>query len=482
MNAKKFLLFAIGPISASFLGVITLPIVTWFFSQDDVGRIAMLYIAMSFSTLVFCLGLDQAYVREYNEVCDKCSLLKITMLPGLTLLSVVGLLLFIFDYSVSGILFGVNDNKVDVIVLVIILIAYISRFFSLVVRMNDDGFLFSMSQFLPKVVVLMLLGISVLLAYDKNFFNLLLINFVSIIFGLIVLCLGVLKVSNFTSQVNFNVVKLSSMLMFGLPLIVSGVAFWGLTALDKVFLRYYTDFEQIAIYSVAVSFAAAASILQGVFTTVWVPTIYKWAKQSEDIDNFISVTRYILLLVISLFCLAGLLSWLVPLILPEKYYDVQWIVVACMSYPLLYTLSETTGVGIGISRKSVYALIAALTAFVLNTLLNFALVPTFTTKGAAISTCLSFFLYFFLKTEFSNHVWKTLPRKLVYSYTTACVIGVLVTTFYGADYFKLTLFYWMSLWISTVFFFRKELLIIRSNLTTHIINGLLKIKGRKVEQ
>ncbi|WP_372871868.1 oligosaccharide flippase family protein [Paenalcaligenes niemegkensis] len=67
MTPKKIAAFAIGPIGGALLSLITLPVITWFFTQEDVGRIAMFQVAISFSVLLFSLGLDQSYVREFHE-------------------------------------------------------------------------------------------------------------------------------------------------------------------------------------------------------------------------------------------------------------------------------------------------------------------------------------------------------------------------------------------------------------------------------
>ena len=64
MTSRKIAAFAIGPIGAAVLGLISLPIITWLFSQEDVGRMAVLQVTLSFSILLFSLGLDQSYVRE----------------------------------------------------------------------------------------------------------------------------------------------------------------------------------------------------------------------------------------------------------------------------------------------------------------------------------------------------------------------------------------------------------------------------------
>ena len=89
MNKSKIIGFAVGPIGAAVLSFASLPILAWYFSAEDIGRISMLQVVISFSVLIFSLGLDQAYVREYHEVADKAVLLKTAVLPGLIILLLV---------------------------------------------------------------------------------------------------------------------------------------------------------------------------------------------------------------------------------------------------------------------------------------------------------------------------------------------------------------------------------------------------------
>ena len=57
MTRNKILSYAVGPIGSAAIGFITLPIITWFYSVEDIGRISMLQVVASFSVLLFCLGL-----------------------------------------------------------------------------------------------------------------------------------------------------------------------------------------------------------------------------------------------------------------------------------------------------------------------------------------------------------------------------------------------------------------------------------------
>ncbi|MDC4574543.1 oligosaccharide flippase family protein, partial [Acinetobacter baumannii] len=100
MNKSKLLAYAIGPIGSGFLGLITLPMVTWFYSVEDVGRISMLQVCTSFFILLFCLGLDQAYVREYHESKNKPLLFKVVLWPSLLLGIIFLLIIIIYDPTI----------------------------------------------------------------------------------------------------------------------------------------------------------------------------------------------------------------------------------------------------------------------------------------------------------------------------------------------------------------------------------------------
>lgn len=308
MTPKKIAAFAIGPVGGAVLGLISLPIITWFFSQEDVGRMAMLQVTLSFSVLLFSLGLDQSYVREFHEVENKPALFKRAMLPGLVLLSVTVLVLLAFGGLLAGWLFEVPQLHLSVLVALALITSYISRFLSLVLRMNERGLAFSMSQLLPKLLLLAIIGSYVLLGVEKDLTNLVLANTAAIAFVCVIYGWNTRAEWLAGIRTKLDVDQLKSMLRFGLPLILGGLAFWGLTAIDKVFLRMLASFEELGIYSVAVSFAAAASILQSVFSTVWVPTVYKWASAGNGLENVHKMSRYILALVVLGFALAGLLS------------------------------------------------------------------------------------------------------------------------------------------------------------------------------
>lgn len=457
MTPKKIAEFALGPLGSAILSFITLPIITWFFSQQDIGRLAMLNVVTSFSTLLFSLGLDQAYVREYHEIKSKPNLFKMTILPGLLLLLVSISVLLASNNIIALWLFEIDSYFLSLLVALVILATFISRFLSLILRMNEQGLAYSMSQLLPKLLLIIIIVCYVVLSIDKNITTLLLANVAAIMFVCVVYAWNTRQEWLDAIKEQINYAHLKRLLRFGGPLIFGGLAFWGLTATDKVLLKELSNFEELGLYSVAVSFAAAATIFQSIFSTVWAPTVYKWAVNSENLNKILKVNRYVLLVVIILFCLVGLLSWLINILLPDTYHAVQWILLSCVGYPLLYTLSETTAVGIGVTRRTGFAMLAACIAFLANLIGNWWLIPIFGSAGAAVSTCIAFWVFFIIRTEFAIYVWQPIPRLTMYTYSFVLVAGAVVNTLYGQNYSIHFRVFWLLMLLSTLVTFKNEL-------------------------
>lgn len=457
MTPRQIAAFAIGPVGGAALGLISLPVITWFFSQEDVGRMSMLQVTLGFSILLFSLGLDQSYVREFHEAESKPALLKQAMLPGLVLLVFTVLVLLSLGGTMAGWLFDLPNWHLSVLVALALLASFISRFLSLVLLMSERGLAFSMSQVLSKLLLLVIISAYIAVGANKSLTNLILANTAAITFVCAILGWNTRVELLAGVCANLDIEQLKKMLRFGLPLILGGLAFWGLTAVDKIFLRTLASFEELGLYSVSVNFAAAAIILQNVFSTVWAPTVYKWASAGKGLEKVHKVSRYMLALIVLGFALAGLFSWVVTLILPVNYAAVQWIVISCMGYPLLYTLSETTVVGIGITRRSSLAMIAAVGAFAVNLVGNWWLIPIFGAAGAAVSTCVSFWFFFLLRTEFSIYLWKTMPRLLLYTFTLICVAGAVLSTLGGEVLKGWITSYWLIVLVSWFIAFRGEI-------------------------
>jgi O-antigen/teichoic acid export membrane protein len=457
LNKKKIASFALGPIASAILGFISLPIITWFYSSEDIGRIAMLQVISSMCVLLFSLGLDQSYVRDYHESQNKPLLLKAALTPGfiLLLLSVTGCLLW--PNVLSSALFKVDNFLISALVAICLVSTFVSRFLSLILRMQEKGLAFSLSQVLPKLLFLIIIGAYVLFSCDFELLHLIIAQTASIV--LVTVLYAWNTRSHWLSALGQPIDRqqLKSMLAFGTPLILSGLASWGLLAMGRLFLRHYSSFDQLGIYSVASSFAAAAILVQSIFSTLWAPTVYKWAAAGINADKINEITDQVLALVVLLFAFTGLFSWLVVYFLPAKYSSVQYIMVSCMSNPLFYTLSETTGVGLGIMRRSMLMLSASLVSALINLLGCYLFVPSYGAAGAAISSAIAYWVFLLLRTELSSRAWHSLPRTKLYVFTSISLTMAILFTIAGKAFHNSFFIIWFLVLIVAVVSFKETL-------------------------
>lgn len=147
MNIKTLASFSIGPIIGGLLSIITLPIIAWLFTVEDVGKFAIIQVTISLGVVVFSLAMHQAYLRKYNKVGDRTSLLKMAIMPGFLVFYVVS------PFSVSSLMISVDSPLINFLVLLSVISLFFLNFIMYVLRMEGRGWLYSLTQILSKNIL-----------------------------------------------------------------------------------------------------------------------------------------------------------------------------------------------------------------------------------------------------------------------------------------------------------------------------------------
>lgn len=424
MNLKTLLIYILGPLGAALIGFITLPILTWLYSPEIVGSYGLLNIGLSLVTLIFALGFDQAYVREFYNEKNHTQLLKSCVIPGYSFL--------LLTFIILGICYFLELFELSLSSLLAIFLAYVfvgffsisNLFIGYYFRMHQNAVMYSLCQIIPKIGFLIFIVYFYLSGLVNGFNSVALAQFLSIIF-LSLLMLFYTRhawLPIFNEKMNLGLSK--RLISFGFPLMLANLTFWALTSTDRLALTYFSDLTAVGIYSIGVSLALIAGILQVVFSAIWTPIIYRWEKEGFEqfSDQYDNLFKAISTVIFSVFCLVGIFAWLVDYVFPSSYSLVKYILVCCFAYPLFYTLSEVTVVGLHLVRKTFFVLIASCMALLINVILNVLLTPTLSITGAAIATAISFFALFVIRTELSIRQWRSFSRFKTYT------IGVVIIT------------------------------------------------------
>jgi len=445
MNRRQLLGFAVGPLGAGLLSSVSLPIMTWIFTPDMIGKLSMLQVATSLFTLLCSFGLDQAYVREFHESADKPALFLNATLPGLIFLLVLLAALMIVSPSlISSLLFDERSIEFSGAVLLCFVAVYLSRFLSLILRMQDRGLAFSMSQLFSKMILLLIILGYIALSTPRTFTMLLAAQVSAFLMTLAVFAWNTRRDWWPAMHARLEREQLTRLLGFGWPLVFGGVASWGLSTMDRVFLRSMSTYDELGVYSVAASMAAAVTIFAGIFNIIWSPMVYRWVANKADMSRVDAIAVQMTVLAFMLVCIAGGSSWVLRYLLPSAYANVQYIIVGCIVSPLLYTLSEVTGIGIAVTRRTAYSLYASLGAVILNIGLCYLLVPQLGATGAMIANVCAFGLFFLLRTEFSAFLWRGERRLINYIYVGSMVFFATIFALYGGIFrINFTIIWWL---------------------------------------
>lgn len=433
MNIKKLLGYALGPIGSAAASAISLPLISWYFPADDIGRIVLLQTVSGLILIVLGLGLDQSYIREYHAAPDKSVLLNtVSLLPLLLSAACIAGILLAAPAMPSEMILELKQADLGVLCVVFMAALVPARFLSVVLRMQERAYAFSFSQLMPKLLILVLVAGYMLTGAANSTFNLVAAYAAAQWLALAVLSVQTRRDAARAWKAHTDPALLKETLKYGVPLVLGGLAYWGLTSVDRLMLKQYGSLAELGIYSMAVSFGAAALIFQSIFSTIWAPMVFRWVNENENLDRIAKIVPPMLAAAAAVLCLAGIFSPLIPLILPSKYAAVQFILLSSILFPLLYTMTEVTGIGINVSRKTWLVTVISVIALAANFALCRLLVPAFGAKGAAASMAVSFWLYFALKTEASVLLWQKLPRTKIYGTTLICLFSCLAYTFWGS--------------------------------------------------
>ena len=268
MKVKTLLGYASGSAAGAILSFVTLPALAWSFSQDDVGKLVMLQVVCSLVAIVFSLGLDQAYVREYHEVEHKSALAKQCLLPGLYLLTLFCLLVLIFQQSLSPFFLGNNNSVYFNLAVIGCFVLYLERFFSVFIRMQEWVIAFSVTKVMPKLFFLSFVIAAYFYLQLQQLSLLLTAQVFCWFFAVVVMTVFLRRILKTALCARKTPTKLRPLLSFGLPLVLNGIAFWGLTYVDRLMLAQYASFAEVGLYAMAAGFAGVAMLFQQIFARV----------------------------------------------------------------------------------------------------------------------------------------------------------------------------------------------------------------------
>lgn len=422
---KGFLSFSAGTWFRAAISFFSTPVISYLIVPEEFGRAAMFTLVYNISLLVSLLGIDQSFVRYYYQEKKKSELFWSCMFLPLIIGIFVSLAFILFEHPLNVALYGKDYEGMGLLFSVSLIAGIFQRFNQLSIRMQKRGILYST---LDVINSLANVGgtIAFALAVSRSFY--------AIVFGrisgnVLALIVGYIadRESRRFSKANFK--KLKEFLKYGFPLLPTSLLFWLFSSIDRISLRQYSSFTEIGLYSAAFKIVAVMQLFQMGFTTFWMPVAYeKYEAQNESREFFRKANKVVSFAIFLFGLLVLSFKDLIFLLFARSYRSASFIAPFLILQPVMYVVSETTVLGINFMKKTYWHIVVTGISALANFIGNQLLVPYLGAKGAAISTGLSYVLFFTLRTFIAEKLYPIgFDLKKIYSAT----LIISVVAFFG---------------------------------------------------
>ena len=383
---KNTALFALSTFGARFINFILLPLYTYILTTEEYGTIDLVLTAVQLLLPILTLNIQDAVLRfaidKENDSNDVISVaVKLIVISSIPL----GIVLLILR--------GTGIIKLDQQYLVYLFVTFIANAtynsFSMYLKAVNKVKIFAVAG-LVHTLSTGLLNLLLLLVVRMGVTGYLIANCSGTIIAIILMFTwgGIYK-SLRTNTSNKQLIRL--MVLYSSPLIANSLAWWLNNASDRYILTYYCGTALNGIYAISYKIPTILSTIQNIFYNAWsISAITEFDKEDRDgfIGNIYSLYSSACILVCSIILL---LNIPVASILYSKDFFEAWHYV-----PML--LVGTVFNGLALFEGCIFTAVkqtktvssTTVVGAVVNTALNFLLIPKFGAYGAAFATMVGY--------------------------------------------------------------------------------------------
>ena len=431
-----FVNMGIGTIIYVLISALVTPIITRIFPPEEYGRWSIFVLYGTLGTNFMLLGLDQAFVRYFyaeDSLGYRSKLLKICIRGPLLITSAL-----IVVAIVIGMLLGA---AIAMIVLfgVYLIALEISRFGSNMLRLDYRVKLYSLMQCLDKIFFLIM---AVALAWTCDLSDTMIVS--TVLASLILMLMYFLMCRRMwlgkaeKCDYNFNV---KDIYKYAFPLAISLIITSLFQATDKTLLKVMLGDAEVGIYAGAMSIVNIFAIIQTVFTTVWMPMAIEHHEKGGTHQFYIKANKLISIVMILFGMTIILFKDILIYFLGKEYQSASSLIPFLIFLPIMYTISETTVLGMVFKKKTAYQIWVGIVALLTNVIIDILLIPRLGAFGAAIATAASYLMFFAMRTFLSQRLYKINFDFISFAFLLACLIFFTVADIFVQHFiFKLILF------------------------------------------
>ncbi|MBU1177657.1 oligosaccharide flippase family protein [Patescibacteria group bacterium] len=391
---KHSFIYLIGSALQSLIGFVLIPVYTRYLSPAEYGQLEILNTILLILNIVLSLGFASALLKVHERDCqekeERRRLIGTMYIFVLPIASAVTLLLALGAKFFTG--FVLEDaSSVSWLYLILatnLVVIFLNLSFS-VLRSKERSKTFTLLS-LVKFTFILALNTFFVIKLQLGVMGILLGNLIAQTILAVIFLPTILRSLKFT----FSRKYLRKLSIFGLAVIPASLAMWVMDLSDRYFLKYFTDFTEVGLYSLGYKVGFLVYILLVYpFQLAWPKVSFAVASRQDCKEIYAKTLTYFALLgSLAALGLSLFGAQIIKLFAdPEFHTAYQIIPLVAFSY-VLYGLHFALVPGLHLKEKSKYYPLMIGIPAGLNLLLNYFLVPLYGMQGAAVTTLICFIL------------------------------------------------------------------------------------------
>jgi len=459
MNSKDIIKqiggYSLGIIANAIISLISIPILTKFFSPEELGKINIFQIYSDIILSIAYLGMDQTYIRFYHEPIGENtskSIATLCFLISFIGFIVISIIIIAYKQLISTQIIGYELASIPIYLIISVFSKLLFRFLNFTSRMQKNILLFSIQSIslnvgkkLSYIIVVMWHGT----AEDA-------IAVLSIFFLLLAIVLSLIKSrKTFSLKIDLNKRVFFELIKYGIPLAPMVIISMINSNVNQLFLRRYGNFADVGIYANAINIANIILLVQSGINLFWMPFLME--NYNKDL-NIISKMHHMITFVLISISLTIIMFQrpIYNIFVDKAYWNSAKIFPILLISPVAMTISETIGNGYLLKKKSYWTLAIYGLSLLANIILCLLLVPSQGYFGAALANAISSIIMLLTKTCVGEKYLKCIDSyiRVVISTSLLFISAIANYIVYSSNY---KYFIFISALLIVIIIYRQEL-------------------------
>jgi len=403
--AGETAIYGLGTMVPRFMNYLLVPLYTiYVFTQAEFGQVTLLYSYVAILLVILTFGMETAFFRFANNSDNPKKVFNTatTSILFVSVIFVVVVMIFLTDIA-SLIKYPSNKEYVLFVALIIAIDAITAIPFAYL-RFQNKALKFSSIKIISVSITIslnLLFLVAIPKYYGDRYTTLPLYNSISLVAFVFLSNL----VGSFSTMImlwkeftgfRFQIDRklLSSMLRYGLPILVISLMFMITEVADKILLKYLlpdqsTADAQLGIYAACYKLAIIMMLFIQMFRYAAEPFFFAESKKKDAKKTYSKVMTYFIVFTWSIFLMVVLYIDIFKYFIGKDFWDGLVVVPIILSAKLFLGVFYNLSVWYKLTNKTLYGAIIAIIGAFLIVILNVFLIPRYGFIGAAWANFIS---------------------------------------------------------------------------------------------